>query len=93
MNVTGKQLFNDMTLSTEGIERLLDDYGHYVSEAQAKFIRAYTYALAQDFEHAMTRGENTQLQIVVEDLRELERDTLKRLVEVKSLKKLRSDVL
>ena len=93
MNVADKRLFRDMTLSTKGIENLLSDYGRCVSEAQAKFIRAYTYALQQDFEHAMTRGESTQLQSVVEDLRELEQDTCKRLVEVKSLKKLCSDIL
>ena len=93
MRLRDRQLLvKDMNVSSEGIAHLLHDYGQYVSQEQASFIRAYTRALEQDFEHAMTRGENDQLRNVLEDLQELEQDTFKRLVEVKSLKSVQSDL-
>ena len=57
--------------SSQALEGLLDDYSHHVDMEQAVFIRGYLYSLKLDFEMAMTRGEESQLQLIVEDVADL----------------------
>jgi hypothetical protein len=63
------------------IEGMLEDYSLYVDERQASFIRSYVKSLVLDFEVAMTRGEDSELVIILEDLEELNSDTATRLKE------------
>ncbi len=63
------------------IEDMLEAYSIYVNERQARFIRSYTKSLVLDFEVMMTRGKDSQLVIIVEDLQELCLDTATRLKE------------
>ena len=58
-------------MSSEALEGLLDDYSHHVDMEQAVFIRGYLHSLQLDFEMAMTRGEESQLQLIVEDVNDL----------------------
>jgi len=57
--------------SSQALEGLLEDYSHHVDMEQAVFIRGYLHSLKLDFEMAMTRGEESQLQLIVEDVTDL----------------------
>ena len=71
--------------TSETLEGLLDDYGNFVDTEQAVFIRGYLYSLNLDFEMAMTRGEESQLQFIVEDVTNLLTSTAGRLKQYKRL--------
>lgn len=58
-------------MSSQELEGLLDAYSHHVDMEQAVFIRGYLHSLKLDFEMAMTRGEESQLQLIVEDVTDL----------------------
>jgi hypothetical protein len=60
---------------------MLEDYSLFVNDAQARFISAYVKSLELDFELAMTRGQDSDLVLIVEDLKELRQDTALRLEE------------
>ncbi|MGL4609156.1 MAG: hypothetical protein ACRCYY_05635 [Trueperaceae bacterium] len=64
------------------IEGMLEDYSLFVNNEQARFIHSYVYSLKLDFENAMTRGEETELVLIVGDLEELQSDTALRLKEI-----------
>jgi hypothetical protein len=76
-----QQLKTSIELNSGVIEGMLEDYSLYVDERQADFIRSYTKSLVLDFEGAMTRGKDSELVIIVEDLEELRSDTAIRLKE------------
>lgn len=76
-----QQLKTSVELNSGVIEGMLEDYGLYVDEGQASFIRSYTKSLVLDFEVAMTRGETSELVLILEDLEELRSDTATRLKE------------
>ena len=76
-----QQLKSSLELNCGVIEGMLEDYSLYVDERQANFIRSYTKSLVLDFEVAMTRGEDSELIIIIEDLEELRSDTATRLKE------------
>jgi hypothetical protein len=66
------------------IEGMLEDYGLFVNNDQARFIHSYVYSLKLDFENAMTRGQENELVLIVGDLEELRSDTALRLKETLS---------
>ncbi len=80
------QLKSSLELHSDLIEVMLEDYSIYVDERQADFIRSYTKSLVLDFEIAMTRGKDSELVIILEDLEELRSDTATRLKERMSYK-------
>lgn len=57
--------------SSHALEGLLEDYSTHVDTEQAVFIKGYLHSLQLDFEMAMTRGEESQLQFIVEDVNDL----------------------
>lgn len=66
------------------IEGMLEDYGLFVNNEQARFIHSYVHSLKLDFENAMTRGEEGELVLIAGDLEELDSDTALRLREMLS---------
>jgi hypothetical protein len=76
-----QQIKTSIEMNSGVIEGMLEDYSLYVDERQANFIRSYTKSLVLDFEAAMTRGEDSELVIILEDLEELRSDTATRLKE------------
>jgi hypothetical protein len=76
-----QQLKTSVERNSGVIEGMLEDYSLFVDEGQANFIRSYTKSLVLDFEVAMTRGEESELVIILEDLEELRSDTATRLKE------------
>lgn len=70
-------------LTSAALENILEDYSNYVDTDQALFIRGYLYSLNLDFEMAMTRGEESQLQLIVEDVNNLLTSTEVRLEKCK----------
>lgn len=69
------QRFNELSqqveLTSARLESLLDDYSLYVDTDQASFLKGYLHSLKLDFEMAMTRGEESQLQLILEDVGDL----------------------
>lgn len=73
------ELRQQVELTSAMLETLLDDYGLYVDTDQAKFLKGYLRSLKLDFEMAMTRGEEAQLQLILEDVGNLLDDASVRL--------------
>ena len=65
------ELKKHVDLTSSALERVLDDYSHYVDTDQAEFLKGYLHSLRLDFEMAMTRGEASRLEIIVEDVTDL----------------------
>jgi hypothetical protein len=79
-----QQLKESAELHAGHIEGMLEDYGLFVNNEQARFIHSYVHSLRLDFENAMTRGEESELVLIVGDLEELRSDTALRLKEMLS---------
>ncbi len=73
------ELSQQVEVTSARLERLLDDYGLFVDTDQAKFLKGYLRSLRLDFEMAMTRGEESQLQLILEDVDDLLNDASVRL--------------
>ncbi|CAN5836502.1 hypothetical protein BH24DEI2_BH24DEI2_15960 [soil metagenome] len=73
------ELSQQVDLTAARLERLLDDYGLYVDTDQAHFLKGYLRSLQLDFEMAMTRGEESHLQLILEDVGNLLDDASVRL--------------
>jgi len=82
-----KRLRKRNASAVQAIRLLLHEYRTLGDGELADFVENYTYALELDFELAAAQGETGNLELIVEDVRELLDDTCLRVNTARALRR------